>query len=427
VTASAVLLAAALLAAAPPGDVPPPAPEPAPQAIGFDEAVQRALARHPTARGALEEIRRTEGLRLQAASGALPALGATGTQTRLDSNRVTESGGSQRVIAARDQSNATLALTVPLVAPSRWTQWSHGSLAVDAAVAAEADARRSVAVLAGQAYIAVLAGQNAVRVSESGRETARAHYDFAHTRREAGMGSTLDELQAEQELAASEVQYQSALDALARAREALGIVTGSDGPLDAGAQPSLAAPPGGGSDVERRADVKAARARATVAERTASDSWADWLPTLFGQAQGFLQDPPTLTTPRSGWQAQLVLSLPLLEGGLRVGQRQERDALAREAELQVEALVRQARAEVRSTWGSFQRARLAADAARRGAGAAKAALDLATSAYREGAVNSLQVIDSQRRDRDAALATVAAEQGERLALLDLLAATGSFP
>ncbi|HET9553971.1 MAG TPA: hypothetical protein VFP50_13460, partial [Anaeromyxobacteraceae bacterium] len=68
-----------------------------------------------------------------------------------------------------------------------------------------------------------------------------------------------------------------------------------------------------------------------------------------------------------------------------------------------------------------------AQAARRGAAAADAALALADAAWKEGAVNSLQVVDAQRRARDADVAAVVAEQGQRQALLDLLAATGSFP
>jgi outer membrane protein TolC len=427
-------LAAALVAAlaAAGGEGPSPAPAavapspPAPQgagSIGFDEAVRRALARNPSAVVAAEEVRRLEGLRLQAASGALPLLGATGALTRLDADRV----AAGRVVAAEQQASASLALTVPIVAPSRWFQWSHGSAAVAAAEAGRLDTARAVAVAAGRAYLAVLAGRNLVKVAESARQTAQAHLDYSTARRAAGLGNAIEVLQAEQELAASEVQLQAASAGLVASREGLGLVTGSDGPLDAEEQPSLAVPAGPEAEVQRRADVRAAQARADVAIATDRDSWADWLPTLLGQAQYFFQDPPTLTTPKTGWQAQLVLSLPLFEGGLRAGQARERSALRQEAQAALDALLRQARAEVRTTWEALARARAGAEAARRGAASAKAALDLADTAYRAGAVNDLQVIDAQRRARDSALTAVVADQAERQALVDLLAATGNFP
>jgi outer membrane protein TolC len=413
----------------------PAAPDPAAADAGsplepvtFDEAVARALARSPASLFAAEEVRRAEGLRTEAASGALPQLGATATQTRLDADRVTGSGSSARVVAARDQTSLSAALAVPLVAPSRWAQWAHAEQQVDAARAGEGDARRAAALAAGRAYLAVLAGRSVLRVAESARDGARAHHDFARTRRAAGLGNALDELQAEQELEASEVQVQAAADALDRAREALGLATGGDAPLDALERPPLPEPAGPEpAGVERRADVRAARSRAGAADRVARDAWADWLPALLGTAQAFFQDPATLTTPRTGWQAQLVLSVPIVEGGLRLGQAREREALRQEAALEVDALLRQARSEVRAAWAALGRARLAAAAARRGAVAADAALALADAAWKEGAVNSLQVVDAQRRARDAGIAAAVAEQGERQALLDLLAATGSFP
>ncbi|HET9554791.1 MAG TPA: TolC family protein, partial [Anaeromyxobacteraceae bacterium] len=333
-------LALALLAAA--------GAAPALEPVGFDEAVARALARSPAALLAAEEVRRAEGLRAEVAAGALPQLGATATQTRLDADRVTGSGASARIVAARDQSSLALALSVPLVAPSRWVQWSHADEAVGVARAGEGDARRAAALAAGRAYLAVLAGRSVLRVAESARDGAQAHWEFARTRRAAGLGNALDELQAEQELAASEVQVQAAADALDRAREALGLATGGDAPLDALEQPPLPEPVGAGDEVDRRADVRAARSRLGAADRVARDGWADWLPALLGTAQTFFQDPASLTTPRTGWQAQLVLSVPIVEGGLRVGQAREREALRQEAALEVEALVRQARSEVRA-------------------------------------------------------------------------------
>ncbi len=404
-------------------------PETAPvlEKVTFQEVVRRALARNTSSVVAAEDVRRTEGILGQVRSNALPFLGATGTLTWLDHDRTSGS----TVISAERQANGTGILSVPLVAPSRWAQWAHASQAVDASQANDADVRRSVAVSAARTYLTVIALRRAVAVSETARDTAKAHYDYAHARRVGGVGNALDELRADQELAASEVQLQTAYIGLARGREALGQTAGEDRPLDAADEPGLPELPSEAQALSEsdllRADVKAAQARSYVALRTSKDSWTDWMPTIFGTFQGWIQDPPSLQFPRQGWQAQLILSFPLFEGGLRPAQALERDALAREAEAQLDGIVRQAHSDVRTAFDSLKRARVALDAARRGSDSARSALDLASQAYRAGAVDNLSVTDAEQRSRTTDVASVIAEDAVRQALLDLLAAAGRFP
>ena len=56
-----------------------------------------------------------------------------------------------------------------------------------------------------------------------------------------------------------------------------------------------------------------------------------------------------VTRPETGWQAQLILSLPLYDGGLRYGAHDERTALAAEAEDNA----RQARLDLLAASGLF--------------------------------------------------------------------------
>lgn len=417
-TAATVLATALALGAGSP---------PALEKVSFDEAVRRALARNTNALVAAEEVRRAEGLLGEARSGSLPFLGVTGTLTWLDAARVSQG----RVIASQRQANATGLVSVPLLAPSRWFQWAHASQALDAVAAGEADARRTVAVTAARAYLTVIAQRRAVDVSVSARDTAKAHYDYAHARRGGGVGNALDELRAEQELAASETQLEAGNIGLARAREALGQMAGADGPLDAADEPGMPELPGEAEAMAvaetSRADVKAAGARAYAAERVFRDSWADWLPTLTGTFQPFVQDPASLQYPDRGWQAQLILSFAIFEGGLRPAQAKERAALAGEAREELEGITRQARSDVRIAFETLARSRSALDSARRGSVSARAAVGLADKAYQAGAVDNLAVIDAEQRARLADVTAVIAEDSVRQAVLDLLAAAGRFP
>jgi len=151
------------------------------------------------------------------------------------------------------------------------------------------------------------------------------------------------------------------------------------------------------------------------------------LPTLLATGQAFYNNPATITSPQTGWQVQFVLSLPIFEGFLRVGLKEEREALVDESRAAVEGTLKQVRSdvrfaiqEVRSQESALQQARISSDRARR-------ALDLVVQAYRAGATNDLDVSTAQQQSRDADLSTVIAEDAVRQARLDLVSAVGQFP
>jgi outer membrane protein len=405
-----------------------PAEKPAAlERVDFDEAIRRSLRQNLTSQTAREEIVRAEGLLGEARAGSIPTLVGTAVYQRLDGDRVLN--GS--VISSKNQEFGNAALTLPLLVPSRWGQWSHGVDALDVAVRSEKDAERQVALLAGRAYLAVVAQTRVVDVTQRAKETAQAHYNYSHTRYAGGVGNRVDEVRAEQELHADEAQVQVALTNLARTREALGITTGTDSALDVAEDPKLPdGPPAneGNSEAEAlRTDLRVAQSRVDAADHIVRDSWLDYLPTMLGVAQPFFQNPPLLTTPTTGWQAQLVLTWTVYDGGIRPAQYKERVAGANEARASLDAALRQAHSDVRLSYEELQRADEALVAARRSAERAKLALQLATQAYQAGATGNLEVIDAERVALDAETNAVVSEDAVRQARLDLLAATGHFP
>jgi len=423
VSGTRAVAAVLLLAVATPAAVHAQAAAPArrePERVTFAEAVGRAAAQATAAAIALEEVRRSEALLGEARSGSLPLLTGNASYTRLDAAR-----GN---LVAKDQRNANLNVQVPLVAPSRWSTWAAASEGVDVARASEQDVRRTVVLAAARAYLGVLAQRRFVEVSRSARAIAKARFDFAHARRAGGIGNALDELRAEQQLGTSEAQLQNGEVALFRAQEALGAATGTDAPLDAAEEPSFGGEGGTAADAEaRRLDVRAARLRFDAAEKVRRYSWADWLPSLVASGQAFLNDPGTLTNPARGWQVQFLLSLPLFEGGLRVGQLREREALEREARVQLDSTLRLVRSDVRLATDSLSRQEAALASARLAADRGRSVLTLATEAYKAGATNDLDVTTAQQQSRDADLQAVIAEDAVRQSRLDLLSAIGQFP
>ena len=98
-----------------------------------------------------------------------------------------------------------------------------------------------------------------------------------------------------------------------------------------------------------------------------------------------------------------------------------------ESKAQLEGLLRQARSEVRAAFEAVRGADDSLRSARQAARLAHQALDMSTLAYREGATNDLEVVDAERRARDADVAALSAEDIARQARIDLLAASGRFP
>ncbi len=82
---------------------------------------------------------------------------------------------------------------------------------------------------------------------------------------------------------------------------------------------------------------------------------------------------------------------------------------------------------MRIAFEAVQRADEALAQSREGAKLAQEALELSQLAYRAGATSNIEVVDAERRAREAATEAVVAEDVARQARLDLLSAAGRFP
>jgi outer membrane protein TolC len=396
------------------------------QVITLGDAIARALATNPTYETALLEIRRANAVLVETRGAWLPTLYGNASVAHLDGNRV--SAGT--IILAQNELAANVTLTVPLVMTRQWLNTREARANADATRATAADARRTVAFATGRAYLAVYAQKLVIEVQERARDTARQHRDYARQRFTGGVGTRLDEVRAAQEVATDEALVQSAYAGLSAAEEALGILVGTSGPLDTANDPTLPTPPPlreSLDDAAKRTDVIALEARRSAADRVVRDDWSDYAPYLAAIAQPFYQNPPILTVPLTGYMAELVLTVPLYDGGLRYGQHRERDALRDEARVAHEAGVRQARSDVRASFEALRRADEGLASSRAAAALASQALDLANLAYRAGAVTNIEVIDAERQARDAATQAEVAADAARQARLAMLAAAGRFP
>jgi outer membrane protein TolC len=393
--------------------------------VTFDDAIRRALERNPTIVESAQAILRADALLQQARTVYQPTVSASVTTTVLDAQR----GFDEFVTQPRTQSLMGASVAYPVLAAARWAQQAQAQDQIRVARLSVDETRRQVALATAQAYLAVIAQQRQVEVNERARENAIAHVDYARARLQGGLGSRLNELRASQELSTDEVFLESARLALRRAQEALGVLVVSDGPVDAAAEPGLevVTRPDDESWLGARADVQLFSAQIDAASRVVRDSWRDWVPTATASFEPQLLAPAGLFAPSRSWRGFLQFSVPVFDGGSRRIARREREIALDTARIQLTDVELRARSELRaaeaavdSTERGLQHARLAAQHAAE-------VLKITDVAFRAGATTNIELIDAQRRTRDAETAAAQAEDRVRQARLDLLVALGRFP
>lgn len=417
--------------AAPPSTPAPPEPPPVvpPEKVTFEDAVRRAIDRNPGIVVAAAEILRAEGLLKQARAVTLPNVDISGTNTTLDDSR----GLAGQTFTPQNTFSAAASLSMPLFAPAMWARRVQAEDTRRVAEAGVDEARRQIAVATAQSYLSVIAAHRVVDSQVRARDTAQAFYDYAAQRLQAGAGSRLNALQAQQTLSVDQALVEVSQLALFRAQEALGVLVTSDRPLDATDEPAFEVPEEGktlaGVDQEilHRSDLKFSNLQIFAAQRVVNDSWKDWLPTVTAAFQPIFQQPGSLITPQTSWRAVLQFEIPVFDAGERRGLKMVREATLRQNEASYTGQLRQAKSEVRLAYEAVRRSTRALDSARAASQQSTEVLNITNFSFRTGATTYIEVIDAQRRARDADTAVAVAEDAVRQARLDLLTALGRFP
>jgi outer membrane protein TolC len=401
------------------------AQSPAPTAVTFEEAVRRATTANPSVSIAAANILRAEALLGQARAVARPAIAAEGSNLTLDGSREVDGD----TVSPQNTFSASIPVSMPLYAPALWARRAQAEDQQRVAQASADDVRRQVAVAAAQAYLTVVAAHRVVEAQQRSVDTARAFFDYANERLKAGASSRLNALRAQQTLSADEAFLEQAMLARYRTQEALGVLLAMDGPVDASGEPAFEIPPQetAATALDMRTDLKLFGLELDAARRVLADSSKEWHPVLNGVFEPVFQQPGSVFTPEASWRALRQFSVPLFDSGLRKSRRLERQAFVQEAEATLGAARRDAQSEIRLAYESVRRSERVLERTRDAATQAAQVLEITNISFRAGATTNIEVIDAQRRSRDADTAVAVAEDGVRQARLALLDALGRFP
>jgi outer membrane protein TolC len=393
--------------------------------VTFDEAVKRAVDKHPTVGQAVQSILRAQALLDQSRAVFRPLITGIAGETILDAAR----GFAGNITQPQKQATFNATMSYPLLAASRWAAARQAADQVEIARISSEEVRRDVALTAAETYLAVVAAQHQLEIAVRNRDTAKALADYARTRLEAGQGSRLNHVRAVQELATAEGLVEVAGLAVRQAQEALGVAIFADGPVDASGDPDIpaATPP---SDTEawlsQRPDVRLFTAQAQAADRIVRDTWKSWLPTATAAFTPQYVTPKGFFEPAGTWRALFQLQVPIFDGTLG-STRRMRIAEAETAQLRLQSVTVQARSELRSAEEAVARNERIVATSREAADSAREALRITEIAYRAGATTNVEVVQAQQTARNAEIRAALADDRLRQARLDLLVALGQFP
>lgn len=377
-------------------------------AISFLDALRRAstesyrvLQARAAAGSAQAEVKRSR-------SAWLPTLTGVGTYTRLDADRVV----ADRIATPANALNLSAQAQVPLIMAARWSDTARQKETAEAAEGRVAEARRQALIDATRAYLRVLLEKRNVEIAARAVDVSRTQVSFMKEREAQGVGSRLEVTRAEHELHTNLAYFAARRATVYDAQERLGVAVWHVGPLDALGSlepqglPSLSDALESARD---RPDLTSLRTQARSDQKRVDQGFLDYLPNLSANGMAFYQNPPSVNFPELGWQLQLVLSLPLYDGGRRYADQDARKAQAMASRAEVQQAELAAMAEVRSTARQVESLHVAWKEAESSTKVAREALDLAHRSFEEGSGTQMEVIDAERNVRDAETGSAIAE------------------
>jgi outer membrane protein TolC len=412
-------------------------PEPA-ERVTFAQALERALARNPSSAIAAAGILRADALLAQARSNARYQLTANGTSTTL--NRGVEFEGV--TVTPRTSVAAGLELRMPIYAPVVWARRVEAQDNLDLANLSAAETRRQTALATADAYLAIIARRRIVEANVRAAQTAKAHVDLATELEARGTGSRLNRLRAEQELATDEGLIESARFLLYRAQEALGVLLAAEGPVDAADEPTFDLPPdtapargpgvvanaaAGGLAGSRRTDLRLFAAQEQAAERVLQNNRASYLPVFEGIFLPQSTYPSQFFVPANSWRLLLQVNVPLIDSGFRAAETRARQSGVDVARATRARALTTVASEVRTGREAIASAERELVSRRAAASRAQDVVNIVNVSFRAGAATNIEVIDAERRARDADTDVAVSEDALRRARLELLNALGLFP
>jgi outer membrane protein TolC len=288
-----------------------------------------------------------------------------------------------------------------VASPERWAARSAAESRAASAGWREARSREATDLRTRSLYYRALRAEARVRTAGAALEAARSTEERFRRRREEGMLTEADLLQARAEREAAAADLSAAREGRHGARIELGLHLGWDpgdtlpSPADSLAPPE--APTAAEFDPARRADVRARAAAVEAAEANSRRAELSWLPSVeaFGSWSRHGDDP--FSGGGTGWTVGVGLRWSLFTGFRRPAEAREADAGLTAARLEHRQALREARGEVSRASRRVEAVRQAVEASRAAREAAREGRELMRRRFEEGLATPSDLLQAEAR------------------------------
>jgi outer membrane protein TolC len=436
----------------PPVDDPMLAAVPPPKRIvsSWAEAQQLVRMRSTNLKTALDQVLQAEGQTIVAFAQYLPSLGgcaggssapggcANGTYThqlltRTQTQTVVGEPVSS-VVPIPNTVTGSMTLSQDIINVQEFDQISINELVEDSSRMTVDDTRRTIDLSLANQIVAVVTAERSAEISRVGLRVALEQLELTRRKEALGAASVLDVVRAKQNAANARAALVNGDEALREAREALGLTLGvpeetgvaSDMSVNGIAEDALRAcrPV---HTVDERPDIAAARKNLEVAKRNLRNTWYSFLPVLGGQSSLSATSAVNAGYPNPTWSIGASLSLPIFDGGTRLGQMKSERAAEDIAAQALESLRRQAIIQVEQAQRGIEVAQVTYKVAVEQRDLAAQNDTMTQTAYVKGQGTSVDLVTASEAHRTAEQNLALAEFGLVKARLAVVMALATCP
>ncbi len=406
--------------------------------LTLEAAIQRALERNEQSLAADQSYEAAGARVTQARAFFLPQLNATGIYTRRPFQVVREFQGSQIAVQRYNALSGVLSLNLILFDPYNIPNYRGARSAQTAQMYATAETKRQLAFEVSNAYLTTLGVDRVLVASEHRYEYAKQSLDAARARYKAGLVGVNDVTRSELEFATAEMGVTQVKGQVETTHLQLGYLL--DDPEIR--QRTLEAPDFLLKEAEeltvvidqsiseaqaRRLDLNSLRWQASSQQALALSPTLKWFPALSITGAYRYTNESGLTGRSTNWNVGATLTWALFDGFLRNGEHNEMKALVKQADLNVQASMRQVELQVRDGLVSLENQRAALKQAIIAYDAAKRNATEVAELYRQGLASALEAADANVSMFEAEVTLVRERYGLAIAYLNFEAALGLDP
>jgi outer membrane protein TolC len=433
-------------------DDPMLAPVPPPKRVvsSWAEAQQILRTRSTTLKTALDQVIQAEGQTMVAFAQYLPSFGgcAGGSSappgcgnstfthqilTNTTVQRVTgEPAGS--VVPIPNTLTASLTLSQDIINLQEFDQIGINKLMEEASRMTVNDTRRTLDLGLATQIVSVVTAERSAEINRSGLRVALEQLDISKRKEALGAATELDVVRAKQNASNARAALVSGDEALREAREALGLALGIpeetgvahdmnvNGVVDDALRTCRAV-----RSVDERPDVAAARENVEVARRNLRNTYYSFVPALTGQSSLSGTSAPNAGYPNPTWSIGAVLSVPLWDGGTRLGNIKSERAAEDIAAQALEQLRRQDIIQVEQAQRGIEVAQVSYNVAVEQRDLAAQNDTMTQAAFVQGHGTSVDLVTASEAHREAEQSLAVAEFGQVKARLAAILALSTCP